>query len=91
MAIILHCNGRDREEFPTSQITLENLQRVVEGYVERILCYNSDNTVTHILYVNDEARMLGMPLNQEASAAARINILGEAVLMTVEEEREKLV
>ena len=87
MALILRASG-DTQELAISDITLEKLQQVVGGYVERILCFNGEGEITHVLYVNDEARLTGLPFNSAAAIAAGQSILGDAVLMTKEEELE---
>lgn len=86
MALILRANTDEQEQLKNEDITLEVLQRAVSGYIERIQCYNKEGEVTHVLYVNDEARLTGLPLNSAASIAAGIAILGDAVLVTKEEE-----
>jgi hypothetical protein len=88
MALILYATGRDPEELKVEDITLSRLQNIVAGYIERLVCLpNTDGEITHILYVNDEARLLGGPFNQSASQAIGMTILGDAVIMTKEEDK----
>ena len=47
------------------KISLESAQNTVGGYVERVRC--PDGTV---LLVNEEGRLNGLPVNEEASAIA---------------------
>lgn len=76
MATILRANGTS-EEIDTTEVTLEKLQQAVGGYIERIVCRDYI-----ILYVNNEARLTGLPYNNTASALANMTILGDAVSMT---------
>jgi hypothetical protein len=84
MALILSANGRDAEELKVNDITLESIQRAVEGIVEPIRVAGGKK----LLYVNEEGRMLGLPFNSDASSLAGRTIVGNAVLMTVEENDE---
>lgn len=88
MPRILKANGQSDEFIKLEDVTLEKLNQLVGGYVEKISCYGLDGKKTHVLYVNDEARLTGLPFNAEASAMSGISLLGDAVVLTVEEDLE---
>ena len=56
------------------KISLESAQNTVGGYVERVRC--PDGTV---LLVNEEGRLNGLPVNEEASAIAGQMIVGNVI------------
>ena len=56
------------------KISLESAQNTVGGYVERVRC--PDGTV---LLVNEEGRLNGLPVNEEASALAGQMIVGNVI------------
>ena len=58
----------------TQKISLESAQNTVGGYVERVRC--PDGTV---LLVNEEGRLNGLPVNEEASAIAGQMIVGNVI------------
>jgi hypothetical protein len=59
------------------KVTLEEAQRLVGGYVEKIVTYSGA-----ILLVNEDGRAKGLTLNLDASAVAGKDIVGDAVLLT---------
>jgi hypothetical protein len=83
MAILLRANG-NTEELKADSLTLEKVWVLIEGYVERVICRPPMNN--SVLYVSDEARISGMPFNHDASSVAGMTILGNAILLTKEEE-----
>jgi hypothetical protein len=88
MAQILKANGQDPETLDLKGLTLEKMQHAVEGPIERVPCRDDSGFNNRVLYVNEEGRMMGLPFNLSASMEARRTIVGNAILMTLEEERE---
>jgi hypothetical protein len=69
MAIILKTDGTRKDIVPIGEngtLTLEQMQEVVGGYIEKISAPNSNN----ILIVDEEGRLKGKSINLEASAVA---------------------
>ena len=63
-----------RVTYKKEKISLESAQDTVGGYVERVRC--PDGTV---LLVNEEGRLNGLPVNEEASAIAGQMIVGNVI------------
>jgi hypothetical protein len=87
MALIVKANGSESDRIEVSELSLKKMQEIVEGYIERVPCYSAD-ILTHVLYVNEDGRIMGFPLNIGATIAAGRNIVGTAILLTVEEDKQ---
>ena len=85
--ILLHCDGGRTLE-------LEALQKLVEGCIETVPAvlgtgwaeYRDDEVV---LIVNEEGKLLGLPVNEEASELSAIlgdELVGNAVLMCARDD-----
>jgi hypothetical protein len=61
---------------PIAEPTLEELQGLVGGYIE-VAYLDKQN----ILIMNEEGRLMGLPVNHEASSLTGRYIVGDAVLM----------
>ena len=79
MAKIIRVNGSI--ELLTS-LSFEDLQKAVGGYIERVKMPDG-----RVMYVNEDARLKDLPLNVEASQWLGAPILGDVVVMTIEEEK----
>ena len=86
-AILLHCDAGGTLE-------LETLQKLVEGHIETVPTvlgtgwaeYRDDEVV---LIVNEEGKLLGLPVNEEASELSLIlgdELVGNAVLMCARDD-----
>ena len=83
MALILKTNGTTEE---LNDLALTALQQAVGGSIEGV------RTRDHrLLYINEEGKLLGLPLNVQATVLYRNGaydpIVGDAVLFTFEETR----
>jgi len=81
MAKIFRANGNREDieyEGPKETLTLEQVQKVVDGYVEVIKVPNSHN----ILIVDEEGKLKNKPINVTASKLAQQEIVGDVVLCT---------
>ena len=56
--------------------TLEEMQEYVAGNIELVYLPNGDH-----LIINEDGIRLGLPVNQEASVLANIQILGSALVL----------
>ena len=77
MALILRSDGSEEEVSPASGKTfsLEELQKIVgegtdegRGYIEIVPCKDRK----HILVLNEEGKLLGLPINARASELAAL-------------------
>ena len=82
MAMLLKANGESRQLTP-EELTLENFWKLIDGFVERL-----PGTVGEggVLYINDEARITGLPFNSDASNIAGMTILGDVIWLSENEE-----
>lgn len=81
MAKIFRANGNREDieyEGPNETLTIDQLQKVIDGYVEVIKVPNSHN----ILIVDEEGRFKDKPINVTASKLAQREIVGDVVLCT---------
>ena len=81
--ILLHC-------YPGEGLPLEDLQDIVEGYIETVGTmlapgWAQEKGVTPVLIINEEGKLRGLPYNDAATVMAQIpvtdEIVGNAVLM----------
>lgn len=79
MALILRYNGAN-EEVDVHSLTLETMQRIVQGYVELVHLGEG-----RVLLVNEDARAMGLPFNLSATSLAHTTILGDTIFLTKEE------
>ena len=80
MAAVLVCPDGDFKEVKPAkgkQFKLEELQEMVEGYIEILPC--NDGTM---MVVNEEDRLKGLPINEIASSWIGYPIVGNAVICT---------
>lgn len=89
MATIFHTDGSREKVSPAngSDFRLEEMQRMVGGIIE--IVYFDDNTV---MVVNEEGKLLGLPLNMDATAVFRAHypdsedyIVGNALVCDYEQ------
>ena len=72
----------DRAPYITSvSDSLENLQKIVGGYIE-LLSFASDGA----LVMNEEGKIIGLPLNRTASLMFGIPIVGDTFLIGINGE-----
>lgn len=81
--VMLHC-------YPGEGLPLEDLQDIVEGYIETVGTmlapgWAQEKGVTPVLIINEEGKLRGLPYNDAATTVAHIaktdEIVGNAVLM----------
>lgn len=87
MALILRANGKREDITPLGEngaLTLEQMQEVV-GYVQAVKVPYSHN----ILLVDEEGRLNGKPVNQQASILARQPIVGDSIIVVQEDGEYK--
>lgn len=75
MSTILRFNGT--EEPYVQEPSLEQMQKVVKGYVEVVPIPDSENKV---MLVNEEGRLLRLPVNMKASNVAHTVIVGDVLI-----------
>lgn len=81
MALILNADGTRQE---VKGIAFTQMQEAVGGYVERVFLSDGRS-----MYVNEDGRMKQLPLNEQASQLAGVDIVGNAVVLTKKEEDEQ--
>jgi hypothetical protein len=77
MATIIRADGRVQEVTPAngSHFTLAELQAVVGGYIEAVAVQD------RFMFVNEDGKHLGLPLNHEATARVRhVLVPGDVVV-----------
>lgn len=82
-ARLIQTNGTEREVTPSNGKTfsLKELQGFVNGYIE-ILRITPDE----FLIVNEEGRLIGLPVNERASQIYEADfIVGDALLCSVDQ------
>lgn len=69
MAIILKSNGEEQFVTPEcgNRFSLEELQKIVGGYIELIYLRN------YLMIVNEEGKIYNLPINVDATEVARFN------------------
>jgi len=84
MAKILRANG-DREDIEpmgeNGKLTLEQLQKVVGGWVEVVVVPDCHN----LLIVDEDGKLKNLPVNVTASKVAQTVIVGDVVLCSIVE------
>lgn len=90
MAIYINVSGFELDVFPDNgeKFTLEELQKLVGGYVERIAMPDGQ-----AMYVNDEGKLNDLPYNTKATMKLKTHgliqddyIVGDAVVLSYDEE-----
>ena len=84
MAKIIKSNGTEEEIVIDKQNSLEQLQKIVGGYIEVVPIAGGKTLV-----VNEEGLLQQLPLNYKASAIAHGTIVGDVVLCTLEEMEDE--
>lgn len=82
MAFLMKASGQNEYDIKVSDLSIKKIWQLLEGYIERV------STEHGVLYINDEARLIGLPFNSDASNMAGITIFGNALHLTREEEQE---
>ena len=82
MAKIIYADGKIDE---TDDISLENLQKIVGGYIEHVVSTNG-----HDVICNEEGKLNSLPFNQIASELYPMPmcgdyLVGNVVILTKEE------
>lgn len=85
--VLLHC-------YPGDSLDLKTLQEIVEGHIETVPTalageWSHEQGVGLTLIINEEGKLLGLPVNQTATDMAAIYndvIVGNAILMGTTEE-----
>ena len=83
MGRIIRANGPMEDHVPADgreSFNLEELQEVVDGYIELIPLPNDE-----VMVVNEDGQRLGLPQNHEASRLYRSQILGDVLVASVVE------
>jgi hypothetical protein len=62
---------------PTTEATLDFLQQIVGGYIERVKTADKKD-----LIVNEDGLMMNLPYNRNATLYAGQKIVGDAVLLS---------
>lgn len=79
MAKLIKSNGDVVENY--TDLTLEGMQKAVNGYIEYVHCQDSLN----ILIVNEEGMLLHLPTNHKATEISGFPIVGDVILVKKEE------
>lgn len=85
--VLLHC-------YPRDSLDLKALQEIVKGHIETVPTvmssgWSKEKDVGLTLIINEEGKLLGLPVNQTATDMAAIYndvIVGNAILMGTTEE-----
>lgn len=85
--VLLHC-------YPGDSLDLKTLQEIVEGHIETVPSvmsseWSKEKDVGLTLIINEEGKLLGLPVNRTATDMAAIYndvIVGNAILMGTTEE-----
>lgn len=83
MAELIHADGMVTHVTLPKKDRLATMQAHVGGLIEFVYARYNDKTVT--LVVNEEGRLLGLPINQLASLIARQTLVGDVLLLTTRE------
>lgn len=80
-AIVIPADGTQPARVVDDNITLEFMQGVVGGYIETVPIYEvlTDSGRKHVeadLFVNEEGKLIGLPLNPRATDLAALTIGG---------------
>ncbi len=89
MAKLIKSNGEILEVRPadgSDRFTLEETQRCVGGYIEVVRCrFHLPEGENPLLLVNEEGRLLHLPVNEDASGMAGIVLVGDVLQLTPQE------
>ena len=79
---IVKVDGTIEKVTTEQQPTLKEVQDWVGGYVERVSAFPMDGLKRDFveLYVNEEGRLDGLPVNEQASVLCGQEIVGNAVI-----------
>tara|TARA_R100000687_G_C6393261_1_gene138311 strand:+ start:4 stop:261 length:258 start_codon:yes stop_codon:yes gene_type:complete len=82
MALLMKANGTEETIHPQdgSAFTLEELHRLVGGYIERVPTHLPKDFI-----VNEEGRLKGLPANQKATMVVGQSVVGDMVILTGKE------
>jgi hypothetical protein len=80
MALILKTDGSN-EVITSKKLSLEQLQKIVGGYIEIVKIPYSKN----FLIINEEGIMYNLPVNNEATKLFKQQIVGNVVMCTKSE------
>ena len=77
MAKIIFTNGTEKKVMPKNgtDFSLEELQGFVKGYIEIVYLPNDK-----FLVVNEEGKLMGLPINDYATEIANQLIVGDVLL-----------
>ena len=90
MATYINTNGFELDVFPNNgeKFTLEELQKLVGGYIERISMPDGK-----AMYVNEDGKIKGLPYNIKATAMLEMHglipndyVVGNVVVLSNDEE-----
>jgi len=81
-AIVIRADGTEAEVKPKGKtLSLEEMQAAVGGYIERVQIRGGE------VYVDEDGRMKGLPLNMKASMLAGMDLCGNALVLTREKRK----
>jgi len=79
-SMIIETSGRVRNAYPAPEnhpsFSLEELQEAVGGYIERVVLPDG-----RPMYINEEGRCKGLPVNFLATKLAGIMIVGDVLII----------
>jgi hypothetical protein len=79
MARLIPASGSEEHVTPAGRaFTLEELQAFVGGYIEGIRTVDGK-----MMFLNEDGKRLGLPLNQAATALTRLAAIGDYIVGTV--------
>ncbi len=93
MATLIKACGEIKQVFPvdgSKKFTLEEVQRLVGGYIELVPLAYRKRGECPFLIVNEEGNLMHLPPNEEASFMARIILVGDVVHLTPDEWTETM-
>jgi hypothetical protein len=82
MATQIKSNGEEIENYPSE--TLVQMQEAVGGYIEAVY-----TKMGQIIIANEEGLLRGLPVNVKASQMAQNIIVGDVLIMSIEEWRSR--
>tara|TARA_B100001057_G_scaffold143322_1_gene143017 strand:+ start:5002 stop:5250 length:249 start_codon:yes stop_codon:yes gene_type:complete len=81
MATLIKSSGQHIDDYPSD--TLEQMQKAVGGYIEPVYTNNK------VVVVDEEGLLKNLPLNIEVSALVGKMIVGNAIVFTHKEWRDR--
>ncbi len=81
MATLIKASGQRVDDYPSD--TLTQMQQAVGGYIEPVYTNNK------VVIVNEEGLLKDLPLNIEVSAMVGKMIVGDAIVFTTKEWRDR--